>query len=65
MTNNPLMNDDNKKAGRPKQDVTLDKKQEIRCTEDEKTLWASAAEKQGLKVSAWARELLNKAAKKP
>ncbi|MBV7264357.1 hypothetical protein KCG43_20305 [Photobacterium sp. WH24] len=64
MTNNSDMNEENKKtAGRPKQEVTLDKKQEIRCTEDEKAQWLRAAKSQNMKVSAWARELLNKAAK--
>ncbi|TKB53373.1 hypothetical protein FCL42_14690 [Ferrimonas aestuarii] len=58
------MKDAKKPPGRPKQSVTLDKKQEIRCTEEDKAQWAHAAAKKDQKVSAWAREVLNKEASK-
>jgi len=53
----------NGKRGRPKQDVTLDKKQEIRCTDDDKNLWRLAAEDHE-SVSEWAREVLTRSAKR-
>ncbi|WP_131087094.1 hypothetical protein [Vibrio vulnificus] len=53
----------NGKRGRPKQDVTLDKKQEIRCTDDDKKLWKLAAEDHD-SVSEWAREVLTRSAKR-
>ncbi|MFA0179150.1 MULTISPECIES: hypothetical protein [Vibrio] len=53
----------NGKRGRPKQDVTLDKKQEIRCTENDKALWKLAAQDHE-SVSEWAREILTRSAKR-
>lgn len=58
-----FMNIQNSKRGRPKQDVTLDKKQEIRCTDDDKNLWKLAAEDHD-SVSEWAREILTRSAKR-
>ena len=57
------MKKQNGKRGRPKQDVTLDKKQEIRCTEDDKLLWKLAANDYD-SVSEWAREILTRSAKR-
>ncbi|MEZ9042919.1 MULTISPECIES: hypothetical protein [unclassified Vibrio] len=53
----------NGKRGRPKQVLTLDKKQEIRCTDDDKNLWKLAAEDHD-SVSEWAREVLTRSAKR-
>lgn len=63
MTQNKIMTIEKRQRGRPKQDVTLDKKQEIRCTEDDKTLWKRAAENHD-SVSDWAREVLTRSAKR-
>lgn len=57
------MTTEKRQRGRPKQDVTLDKKQEIRCTEDDKELWKHAA-KDHDSVSEWAREVLTRSAKR-
>ncbi|CAK2041135.1 Plasmid segregation centromere-binding protein ParG [Vibrio crassostreae] len=58
-----IMKIKNGKRGRPKQDVTLDKKQEIRCTENDKALWKLAAQDHE-SVSEWAREILTRSAKR-
>nr|WP_102308731.1 hypothetical protein [Vibrio cyclitrophicus] len=58
-----IMKIQNGKRGRPKQDVTLDKKQEIRCTENDKALWKLAAQDHE-SVSEWAREILTRSAKR-
>lgn len=63
MTQNDIMTTEKRQRGRPKQDVTLDKKQVIRCTEDDKTLWIRAAENHD-SVSDWAREVLTRSAKR-
>lgn len=63
MTENKIMRIQNGKRGRPKQDVTLDKKQEIRCTENDKALWKLAAQDHE-SVSEWAREILTRSAKR-
>lgn len=63
MTENKIMRIQNGKRGRPKQDVTLDKKQEIRCTENDKALWKLAAQDHE-SVSEWAREILTQSAKR-
>ena len=63
MTQNAHMTIEKRQRGRPKQDVTLDKKQEIRCTEDDKELWKLAA-KDHDSVSDWAREVLTRSARK-
>ncbi|CAH7354250.1 hypothetical protein A142_16585 [Vibrio splendidus 12E03] len=63
MTENKIMRIQNGKRGRPKQDVTLDKKQEIRCTESDKALWKLAAQDHE-SVSEWAREILTRSAKR-
>lgn len=63
MTQNKLMTTEKRQRGRPKQDVTLDKKQEIRCTEDDKALWKYAAKNHD-SVSDWAREVLTRSAKR-
>lgn len=57
------MKTEKRSRGRPKQGVTLDKKQEIRCTDDDKALWKQAAESHG-SVSDWAREVLTRSAKR-
>lgn len=57
------MKKQNGKRGRPKQDVTLDKKQEIRCTEEDKSLWKLAANDYD-SVSEWARDVLTRSAKR-
>lgn len=38
------MNEDKKPVGRPKQSKTFDKKQEVRCFEEDKTLVKQAAD---------------------
>lgn len=63
MTQNTQMTKEKRQRGRPKQDVTLDKKQEIRCTEDDKALWKLAA-KDHDSVSEWARDVLTRSAKR-
>ncbi|EGQ9333620.1 TPA: hypothetical protein P7K80_001892 [Vibrio cholerae] len=63
MTQNKSMNKNTRQRGRPKQEVTLDKKQEIRCTENDKALWKLAAENHE-SVSDWAREVLTRTAKR-
>ncbi|MBB1313436.1 hypothetical protein [Aliivibrio sp. SR45-2] len=57
------MKDDKRVRGRPEKDITLDKKQEIRCTEDDKKLWKLAS-KEHRSVSDWARDVLTSSAKK-
>tara|TARA_Y100000588_G_scaffold379470_1_gene461686 strand:+ start:720 stop:926 length:207 start_codon:yes stop_codon:yes gene_type:complete len=61
MTQNKLMTTEKRQRGRPKLDVTLDKKQEIRCTENDKVLWKLAAQDHE-SVSEWAREVLTRSA---
>jgi|GEM_PF-5761681 len=51
------MRKDKNRVGRPSQEVTLDKKQEVRCTQDDKDLWKEAAELEGVSSS----ELMRKA----
>ncbi|EGR0353915.1 hypothetical protein CRN61_23975 [Vibrio vulnificus] len=63
MTQNELMTKEKRQRGRPKQEVTLDKKQEIRCTENDKALWKLAAQDHE-SVSEWAREVLMRSAKR-
>ncbi|MBF4374486.1 hypothetical protein [Vibrio anguillarum] len=63
MTENKAMTTEKRQRGRPKQDVTLDKKQEIRCTEHDKDLWRLAS-KDYDSVSDWAREVLTRSAKR-
>lgn len=66
MTNNHLMTEKTKPRGRPQKDVTLDKKQQIRCLEMEKGLWkdAAALSPTAKNTSDWARTVLNREAKK-
>ncbi len=63
MTENEIMTENNRTRGRPKKEVTLDKKQEIRCTDDDKKLWQLAAKNHD-SVSDWAREVLTRNAKR-
>ena len=63
MTQNKLMTTKKRQRGRPKLDATLDKKQEIRCTENDKALWKLAAQDHE-SVSEWAREVLTRIAKR-
>lgn len=51
MTENKVMKKDVKKVGRPKMDVTLDNKQEVRCMSDEMLAWKNAADSLGISVS--------------
>lgn len=59
------MNTKKQPRGRPNKDVTLDKKQEIRCHQDDKSLWQDAAYAKGYRsVSEWARSVLTNSAKR-
>ena len=60
MTENKVMKKDVKKVGRPKMDVTLDNKQEVRCMSDEKLAWKNAADSLGISVSEYVRKVVNK-----
>lgn len=60
MTENKVMKKDVKKVGRPKMDVTLDNKQEVRCMSDEKLAWKNAADSLGISVSQYVRKVVNK-----
>lgn len=60
MTENDVMKKDMKKVGRPKMDVTLDNKQEVRCMSDEKLVWKNAADSLGISVSEYVRKVVNK-----
>ena len=53
------MTDKKRTAGRPKKDVTLNKKQEVRCLESEKVNWKRAAEIKKVSVSEYLRQLAN------
>lgn len=54
-----------KRVGRPNQEVTLDKKQEVRCLQDDKDNWALAAELTAHKsTSEYLRALANKDSKR-
>ncbi|MEI8659362.1 hypothetical protein [Vibrio sp. Hal054] len=57
------MTKEKRTRGRPKQDDTLDKKQEIRCSDEDKALWKLAAKNHD-SVSDWAREVLTRSAKR-
>lgn len=60
MTQNDAMKENARKVGRPKLDVTLDNKQEVRCMSDEKRVWKNAADSLGLSVSEYVRKVVNK-----
>lgn len=54
-----------KRVGRPNQEVTLDKKQEVRCLQEDKENWALAADLSGHKsTSDYVRDVVNKHAKR-
>ena len=54
----------NKSVGRPFKEVKMDKKQEIRCSEEEKQLWALAAKLSEHKnTSDYMRDVVNQHAK--
>jgi hypothetical protein len=55
-----------KKRGRPPKDPDekAEERLEIRLLPASKSLWLAAAEKAGLRLSAWIRQRLDKAAKK-
>ncbi|MBE8232392.1 MAG: DUF1778 domain-containing protein, partial [Endozoicomonadaceae bacterium] len=61
---NKPMNTENLKVkrGRPKQEVTLTKKIEVRCLPEEKEHWQSAAKLVGASTSDFSRDALNKEA---